>query len=75
MFWVYNGGNVIASYTVDLEPFEKLKDENFGHAVMECLTPKGDVPPRSWAPIKLKFSPLEYTTYTVFHLIMITCCF
>lgn len=59
---------MIASYTVDLEPFEKLKDENFGHAVMECLTPKGDVPPRSWAPIKLKFSPLEYTTYTVSHI-------
>ncbi|CAL8100937.1 unnamed protein product [Orchesella dallaii] len=63
MFWLYNGGNTVASFTVDLEPFEKVKDENFGHAVMECLTPKGDVQPQSWFPIRLKFSPLEYTHY------------
>lgn len=69
MFWMYNGGNVPASFTVDLEPFEKLTDENFGHAIIKCLSPKGEVPPKSWAPVKLRFSPLEYTTYSA-HLII-----
>lgn len=62
---MYNGGNHEASFDVDMEPFEALKGNNFGHPVIECLTPSGSVRPRSWFPIQLRFSPLEYVDYSV----------
>lgn len=58
--WIF-----IVFYSVDMEPFHKLKKENFDHAAIECLTSSGIVPPRSWFPIKLRFSPLEFTDYSV----------
>jgi hypothetical protein len=64
MLWVYNGGNVPTGFNVDMEPFEKLKKENFDHAVIDCITTNGIVLPKSWFPIKLRFSPLEYTEYS-----------
>lgn len=65
MFWLYNGGNVSTGFSVDLEPFEDLKQQHFGHAVIECLTSVGVVRPKSWFAIKLRFSPLEYVDYSV----------
>jgi hypothetical protein len=65
MFWLYNGGNSSACFTVDEEPFEDLKEKNFGHAVIECVTMAGMVRPKSWFAIKLRFSPLEYKDYSV----------
>ena len=65
LFWMYNGGDAATSYQVFEAPFQDYANMNYGHEVFECLNPTGDIGPKSWAPIRLRFSPIEIKEYSV----------
>ena len=39
--------------------------ENFNHAILECLNPMGEILPGQTTNVEWKFSPLEAKTYMV----------
>ncbi|KAI1899114.1 hypothetical protein AGOR_G00058210 [Albula goreensis] len=39
VYELYNGGVVPVRYHIDTAPLEQLKEDNFGHPVLQCLTP------------------------------------
>ncbi|XP_066544141.1 cilia- and flagella-associated protein 65 isoform X2 [Amia ocellicauda] len=65
IYELYNGGSVPLSYHIDMEPLEDLKEENFGHPILQCLNPTGEVQPGRTAFVEWVFSPLEARTYSV----------
>ncbi len=62
---MFNGGDVGAKFEVTQKPFEDCQAKNYGHEVFECLNPTGDIGPRSWAPVRIRFSPIEIRQYSV----------
>ncbi|KAJ8383584.1 hypothetical protein AAFF_G00216570 [Aldrovandia affinis] len=62
---LYNGGAVPLRYHVDTAPLERLTEDNFGHSVLQCLTPRGEIQPGHTARLEWTFSPLETKTYSV----------
>ncbi|KAJ8350300.1 hypothetical protein SKAU_G00254300 [Synaphobranchus kaupii] len=65
VYELYNGGVVPVRYHIDTEPLEQLTEDNFGHPVLQCLTPRGEVLPGRTASLEWIFSPLEAKTYRV----------
>lgn len=65
LFRMYNGSTISAHFTVDLRPFKRLRDENFGHDVISVGQECGTIPPLSWSSLPLRFSPIEYKDYMV----------
>ncbi|XP_041929012.1 cilia- and flagella-associated protein 65 isoform X1 [Alosa sapidissima] len=65
VYELYNGGALPLRYHVDTEPLEQLTADNFGHPVLQCLTPYGEVLPGRSACTEWIFSPLEAKTYSV----------
>ncbi|XP_062391076.1 cilia- and flagella-associated protein 65 [Sardina pilchardus] len=65
VYELYNGGALPLRYHVDTEPLEQLSADNFGHPVLQCLTPYGEVLPGRTACTEWIFSPLEAKTYSV----------
>ncbi|KAJ8253006.1 hypothetical protein GJAV_G00208100 [Gymnothorax javanicus] len=65
VYELYNGGAVPVKFHIDTSPLEQLKEENFGHPVLQCLTPRGEVQPGHTASLEWIFSPLEAKTYTL----------
>ena len=65
MYELYNGGAVPLRYRVDTEPLEQLTADNFGHPVLQCLNPQGEVTPGRTALLEWVLSPLEAKTYSV----------
>ncbi|KAG5833910.1 hypothetical protein ANANG_G00280930 [Anguilla anguilla] len=65
VYELYNGGAVPVRFHIDTAPLERLTEENFGHPVLQCLTPRGEVQPGRTASLEWIFSPLEAKTYTV----------
>nr|XP_023695931.1 cilia- and flagella-associated protein 65 isoform X2 [Paramormyrops kingsleyae] len=62
---LYNAGAVPATYRVDITPLQQLTADNFGHPVLQCLNPSGEVQPGLVASLLWIFSPLEAKTYSV----------
>ncbi|XP_056144876.1 cilia- and flagella-associated protein 65 [Lampris incognitus] len=62
---LYNGGAVPACYEVDTAPLRQLQTDNFNHPVLDCLNPRGEVPPGKTAMLEWVFSPLEAKIYKV----------
>ncbi|MFT7817925.1 coiled-coil domain-containing protein 108 [Arapaima gigas] len=62
---MYNGGGVPVTYRIDTAPLDQLTADNFGHPVLQCLNPTGQVEPGCMALLKWIFSPLEAKTYSV----------
>ncbi|XP_061081714.1 cilia- and flagella-associated protein 65 [Conger conger] len=65
VYELYNGGAVPVRYHIDTAPLEQLTEDHFGHPVLQCLTPRGEVQPGHTAGLEWIFSPLEVKTYTV----------
>ncbi|XP_029557900.1 cilia- and flagella-associated protein 65 isoform X2 [Salmo trutta] len=65
VYELYNGGAVPLRYRVDTEPLEQLTADNFGHPVLQCLNPQGEVKPGRTALLEWVLSPLEAKTYSV----------
>ncbi|KAM6946159.1 cilia- and flagella-associated protein 65 [Aplochiton taeniatus] len=65
VYELYNGGAVPVRYQVDTVPLEQLREDNFGHGVLRCLNPRGEVLPGRVALLKWILSPLEAKTYSV----------
>ncbi|XP_063069090.1 cilia- and flagella-associated protein 65 [Engraulis encrasicolus] len=65
IYELYNGGALPLRYHVDTEPLEQLRGDSFGHPVLQCLTPYGEVAPGRTVRTEWIFSPLEAKTYTV----------
>ncbi|XP_028847047.1 cilia- and flagella-associated protein 65 isoform X2 [Denticeps clupeoides] len=65
VYELYNGGALPLTYHVDTGPLEQLTAENFGHPVLTCLNPHGEVEPGHAALMEWLFSPLEAKTYSV----------
>lgn len=65
LYEMYNGGSVAVKFAIDCIPLELLKKENFNHAVMTCLNPKGVIPPGKTHIVEWTFHPLEAKTYQV----------
>ncbi|XP_076858756.1 cilia- and flagella-associated protein 65 isoform X2 [Brachyhypopomus gauderio] len=65
VYELYNGGSRPLRYHVDTSPLEQLREENFGHPVLRCLNPDGEVQPGHTATLEWLFSPLEAKTYSV----------
>ena len=64
-FKVYNGGDDTVSYEIDTSPLETMKEENYMMDVVQCLQPKGEIPPHQSIAIEFVFSPLEAKRYVV----------
>ncbi|KAJ8004474.1 hypothetical protein DPEC_G00136070 [Dallia pectoralis] len=65
VYELYNGGAVPLTYLVDTEPLEQLTEDNFGHPVLQCLNPQGEVQPGRTTLLEWNFYPLEAKTYSV----------
>jgi hypothetical protein len=65
VYEMYNGGSVPVHYEFNLSPLATVFQENYSHAVFECINPKGSIGPGQTAAIEWKFSPLETRTYMV----------
>ncbi|KAK6315486.1 hypothetical protein J4Q44_G00150150 [Coregonus suidteri] len=65
VYELHNGGAVPLRYRVDTEPLEQLTADNFGHPVLQCLNPQGEVKPGRTALLEWVISPLEAKTYSV----------
>ncbi|XP_035248497.1 cilia- and flagella-associated protein 65 isoform X2 [Anguilla anguilla] len=65
VYELYNGGAVPVRFHIDTAPLERLTEDNFGHPVLQCLTPRGEVQSGRTASLEWIFSPLEAKTYTV----------
>ncbi|XP_029113584.1 cilia- and flagella-associated protein 65 [Scleropages formosus] len=62
---MYNGGAVPVLYRIDTALLDQLTADNFGHPILQCLNPTGEVQPGCMALIEWIFSPLEAKTYSV----------
>ncbi|XP_064420128.1 cilia- and flagella-associated protein 65 [Latimeria chalumnae] len=65
IYELYNGGLVPVTYEIQLDPLYQLQQNNFNHKVIQCLCPKGEIPPGVTAHLEWIFSPLEARTYSV----------
>ena len=65
VYELYNGGSVPVKFQVDCLPLETLKSENFGHTIIDCLTPVGVIQPGRSFCTEWIFYPLEARTYQV----------
>ena len=65
IYEVYNGGALPVKYEFDLTPLKAVQEENFDHAIFECLNPVGEILPGQSATIEWLFSPLEAKTYCI----------
>ena len=62
---LYNGGDCQLSYEVLTDSLERLREENYGCEILQCLQTSGRVAAHSIAQIPFVFSPLEQKTYAV----------
>lgn len=65
VYELYNGGALPVCYEFDLTPLELMKGENFDQPILECLNPRGEIPPGRSLNIEWRFSPIEAKTYMV----------
>ncbi|CAB1346896.1 unnamed protein product [Coregonus sp. 'balchen'] len=65
VYELHNRGAVPLRYRVDTEPLEQLTADNFGHPVLQCLNPQGEVKPGRTVLLEWVLSPLEAKTYSV----------
>uniref|UniRef100_A0A8C4QYJ8 Uncharacterized protein n=1 Tax=Eptatretus burgeri TaxID=7764 RepID=A0A8C4QYJ8_EPTBU len=62
---IHNRGTLPLYFEIQKDVLFKLQENNFSHAVLECLTPCGEIPARSSFLLQWLFSPLESKTYLV----------
>ena len=65
MFPLYNGGDTVIGYEIDLGVLTHLTKENFSMPIFECLEPAGYIPPATTLPLEFVFSPIEAKRYSV----------
>ncbi|XP_024142553.1 cilia- and flagella-associated protein 65 isoform X3 [Oryzias melastigma] len=63
MYEIHNSGAVSVHYEVDSSVLLQLQEDNFNHAVLRCLNPRGEVLPGRTAVLEWIFSPLEAKVY------------
>ena len=73
LYELCNGGSVPVKFEIDCVPLEELKNENFGHVVLECLNHKGVIPPGKTHIVEWMFYPLEAKTYQVCYACTLRC--
>uniref|UniRef100_UPI00358F95A4 cilia- and flagella-associated protein 65 n=1 Tax=Myxine glutinosa TaxID=7769 RepID=UPI00358F95A4 len=62
---IHNRGTLPLSFEIQTDVLFELQENNFSHAVLECLTPRGQIPGTSSFLLQWLFSPLEPKTYLV----------
>ena len=60
---LYNGGDTVVGYEVDLRPLNCLTENSYFMPIFECLQPAGKILPRSTFQLEFIFSPVEAKRY------------
>ena len=65
MYELHNAGDTPVDYDIDTQPLTALREDNYLMSILECLHPKGRVPPGGCVAVGFVFSPPEAKRYAV----------
>lgn len=65
MFPLYNGGDTVIGYEIDVGVLSNLTEANYLMPIFECLKPAGFILPGTTLPLEFVFSPMEAKRYSV----------
>ena len=65
VYELHNAGDSTVEYEIDTTPLDALREQNYLMDILECLQPKGEIPPGGNTAVEFVFSPLEEKTYFV----------
>ena len=65
VFPLYNGGDTIIGYKMDVSVLKNITERNYGMPVFECLQPAGNIFPGETLPLEFIFSPIEAKKHSV----------
>ncbi|XP_042192118.1 cilia- and flagella-associated protein 65 [Callorhinchus milii] len=65
VYTLFNGGSVNVHYEIQTDCLKTIQEENYDHAIFQCLNPRGEILPGKTAYTEWVFSPLEAESYSV----------